>query len=219
MSNQAPLSVSKSGRTICGGGIRGRTSRPEIGQQDFRNYDSRSASQRQGVLPAQPPHQTLDFVLAKKRPSTCALDTPADGRLGGDGVPQHAGRRQRPRHRPVADRAPAADGRGDPPRRPPALVHPDRADPRPGQGPLPVRRAAVGRRRRHVSRSAALFATRSSSPSSSPTTPTRRDRSTRRRCGIYDDGLRARQRPTCRGGTTSTCTTSSRITCPSRRCT
>ena len=40
--------------------------------------------------------------------------------------------------------------RGDPRRRPPALVHPDRPDPRPRQDPLPLRRAAVGGRRRHV---------------------------------------------------------------------
>ena len=39
--------------------------------------------------------------------------------LGGAGVPGHAGGRQRPGHRPHPDRAPAADGRGDPRRRAP----------------------------------------------------------------------------------------------------
>ena len=39
----------------------------------------------------------------------------------------------------------------------PAMVHPGRPDPRPGQDPLPLRRAAVGRGRRHVPRRLPLF--------------------------------------------------------------
>ena len=62
-------------------------------------------------------HQTLDFVRAKER-QYLRQDPADDGDLGGDGVPQHAGRRQRPRHRTHPDRAPDADGRGDPRRRP-----------------------------------------------------------------------------------------------------
>ena len=166
------------------------------------------------VLSSQPPLSDPRFRPGEET-SVSGEESPRDGNLGGDGVPQHPGRRQRPRHRPDADRAPHADRRGDPSRRPPPLVHPDRLDPRPGQDPLPLRRAAMGRRRRYVPGRLPLFRTRSSSPSSSLTTPTHRSpsirpsaASTSRRAGS--------SMFTCRGATTNTCITSSRITFPKR---
>ena len=97
----------------------------------------------------------------------------------------------------------------------PALVHPDRLDPRPGQDPLPLRRAAVGRRRRHVPGRLPLFGPDRlprvlrgqprlrASPSIRPSAA-----STSRAAGSTTS--------TCRGATTNTCTTSSRTIFPKR---
>ncbi len=159
-------------------------------------------------------NQTLDFVLEKKRQYLPRTRT-VMGIWEAMEYPQHAGRRQRPGHRSVADRAPDADGRGDPRRRPPALVHPDGADPRPRQGPLPVRRAAVGGRGRHLPGRLPLLrldrlprVLRREPRLARPRVPDAAAGSTRRTAGST--------RSTCRGGTTSTSTTSSRITSPRR---
>ena len=149
---------------------------------------------RPRVLSAQPPPPD-PRLRPREEAAVPRQDEAGDGHLGGDGVPQHARRRQRPRHRALADRAPDADGRGDPPRRPPALVHPHRPDPRPGQDPLPLRRAAVGGRRRHVPgrlpllRQDRLPRVLRGQPRL-PTCP-----STRPRCGIYAEGCGLDQRP------------------------
>ena len=152
-------------------------------------------------------HRTrrYDFVAAK-RAEFLRFDRRDDDALGGARLPQHAGRRLRPRHRAAADRAPAADGRGDPRRRPPRLVRADRLDPRPRQGAVPVRRAAVGGRRRHVPGRLSVLARRSSTASSSPTTRTRSGPSSRPARGIYAPAA-ASTTCTCPGATTSTCTT------------
>ncbi len=88
-------------------------------------------------------------------------------------------------------------------------------DPRPGQGALPLRRAAMGRRRRHVSRRLPLFrqgrlprvlrgqSRLRTSPSTRPSAG-----STSRDAGSTES--------TCRGATTNICTTSSRTICPTR---
>ena len=94
-------------------------------------------------------HQTLDFVLEKKR-EYLSLNRKTMTVWEALELPEHARRRQRSRHRLHPDRARAADGRGHPRRQPAALVHRHRPGPRSRQDPLPVRRAAVGGRRRHV---------------------------------------------------------------------
>ena len=116
----------------------------------------------------------------------------------------------------IADRAPDADRRGDPGRRASALVHPDRPDPRPGQDPLPLRRAAMGGRRRHVPRRLPLLR-QDRLPRVLPrTTPTRASpeyQTPMRHLRAEAAGSTA---STCPGATTSTSTTSSRTTSPTR---
>ena len=140
-------------------------------------------------------HQTLDFVRAEEAASTSPLDKRQMGiweameylnTLVDDSDPDtDLSQIEHLMQTAEAIRA----------RRPPALVHPHRPDPRPGQDPLPVRRAAVGRRRRHLPGRLRATPTRSSSPSSSPTTPTARSPNTRPPCGIYERRLRAGQGP------------------------
>jgi len=125
--------------------------------------------------------QTLEFVLAKKKEfltlnrrkmgiweameylnqlvddsdpdtSLTQIEVRAQDAGGRARGPRGLGRPPSALRLPALPPAPAADRRGDPPRRPPALVHPDGPDPRPWQDPLPVGRAAVGRRRRHQPR-------------------------------------------------------------------
>ncbi len=146
-------------------------------------------------------HQTLDFVRAKEAEylprtrrrmgiweameylNTLVDDSDPDTEL-------------------TPDRAPDADGRGDSSRRPSPLVHPHRPDPRPGQDSLPVRRASVGRRRRHVPGRLPLLRNESSFTSSSATTLTGTFRSTRPNPESTNRAA-AWTGSTCRGATTS----------------
>ena len=65
-------------------------------------------------------HQTVDYVLGKEK-EYFGLTREQKDHLGGGRVSEHAGRRQRSRYRPDADRAPAANLGGDPARRASAL--------------------------------------------------------------------------------------------------
>ena len=123
---------------------------PDKPFDQFRDYENTTRASVREFYRLNHQYQCVDFVR-QKREQYLPLRTQADGHLGGDGIPEHAGRRQRPRHRSAADRTPDANGRGDSGRRPSALVRAHRAPARLGQGPLPVRRTAMGRRRRHVS--------------------------------------------------------------------
>src|SRR5262245_54980214 len=96
------------------------------------------ARHRPRPLPPQPPPPGLR-LRAREGAAVPAPRPAADDRAGGPGPPGHAGGRQRPGHLPVPARAPAAGRRGHPRRRPRGLVRPRRPDPRPGQGPVPVR--------------------------------------------------------------------------------
>ena len=184
------------------------------GSSTFRDYRENVRAGVREFYRLNHAHQTLDFVLEKKR-QYLSRTRRVMGIWEAMEFLEHARRRQRPRHRPLADRAPDADGRGDPPRRPPALVHPDRADPRPGQGPLPLRRAAVGRRRRHVPGRLPLLR-------QGRLPRVLRGQPRLRRARVPDPAAASTPKAagstasTCRGGTTSTCTTSSRTTCPRR---
>src|ERR1044071_3082958 len=106
---------------------------------------------REGVLPAES-HAPDPRHGAREEAAVPHARPRGDGRVGGDGAPERARRRQRPRHRRAADRAQPPDGRVDPRRGPPALVHPRRAHPRPRRGAHTLRRAAVGGGRRHLPR-------------------------------------------------------------------
>ena len=70
----------------------------------------------------------------------------------------------------------------------PRLVHPDRADPRPWQDPLPLRRAAMGRRRRHVPRRLPLFREDRLLRALRRTIPTGTIPGYQTECGIYEPG-------------------------------
>ena len=150
-------------------------------------------------------YQTVDFVRAKRQ-DYLARSRRKMSIWDALEYPQHAGRRQRPRHRAAADRALPANGRGHPPRRPSALVHPHRPDPRPGQDPLPVRRAAMGRGGRHVSRRLRVLAEDRvprvlRRQSRQPACPSiRRAAASTPRAAVWTTC-------SCRGATTSTCTT------------
>ena len=184
----------------------------------FRNYGAGARAAVHEFYRLNHTHQTLDFVRAKKR-EYLALRPQAHDGVGGAGVPEHAGRRQRPRHRAHPDRARAADGRGDPRRRPPALVRRHRPRPRPRQDPLPLRRAAVGGRRRHLPGGLRLLSRDRRTPSSSPTTPTRSVAAVLRRGSASTRRAAASTTCTSPGATTSTSTTWSRTTCRPRRST
>ena len=138
------------------------------------------------------------------------------GRLGGDGVPRHPGRRQRSRHPASADAAPAADRGGDPTRRPSALVRSGRPGARPGQDLVPARRAAVGGGGRHLPGRLPLLR-----QDRVPRVLRRQPRLAAARADDRVRHLRARLRPRsaccCRGATTSTCTRWRATTCRPRR--
>ena len=138
--------------------------------------------------------------------------------LGSGRVPQYPRRRQRPRHRPQPGRAPAPDLGSDPPRRQAALDGAHRIHPRSRQGPLPLWRAAMGRRRRHLPRWLRLVRVRSSITNTSPPTPTPKSPSTRPNTASTNR-ISASTTFTSPGATTNMSTTSSRTTCPSRRST
>ena len=110
----------------------------------------------------------------------------------------------------AAARAPAADRRSDPRRRASGLVRADRLHPRPGQGAVPLRRAAVGRRRRHVSHRLPLFAERIVYREFFADNPDAQRPEFQTGTGIYARGLRPVATCTCRGATTNTCITSTR---------
>ena len=100
-------------------------------------------------------------------------------------------------------------------RRPPAVVHPHRPDPRPRQDPLPLRRAAVGGGRRHLPGRLPLLrqdrlprVLRRQPRQPGPRVSDPRAASTRSTAGWTTS--------TSRGATTSTSTTSSRTTSPTR---
>ena len=72
-------------------------------------------------------------------------------------------------------------------RRPSALVHPHGADPRPGQDPLPVRRAAVGGGGRYVP-GRLRYSDKIVFPNSSPPTRTPANRAYQTPLGVYEEG-------------------------------
>ena len=69
---------------------------------EFRDYRAEARPGVTRVLPPQPPPPDARLRPGEEARSTSRSDQRGDGHLGGDGVPQHAGRRQRPGHRPVA---------------------------------------------------------------------------------------------------------------------
>src|SRR5207249_2530270 len=79
-------------------------------------------SDRARILPAQPSQPDIRF-RAGEETRIPASDSPHDGRMGGHGVFEYVGGRQRSRYRSFTTRAFVADRRTDPPRRSSPLVH------------------------------------------------------------------------------------------------
>jgi hypothetical protein len=178
-----------------------RKASPET-HAEFRHLRRNGQPRRRRVLSAQPREQTVEYVLGKEK-EYFSLNKGQKTGLGGCGVPQHAGRRQRSRHRSHPDRASAPDVGSDPPRRPSPLDGAHRLHPRPRQVPLPLRRAAVGRGRRHLPCRLRLVQGHRLSPSTSRTIPTAT-------CRVSDQirhlraELRPRERPHVASATTAT---------------
>ena len=85
---------------------------PNRKQDEFRKFTVEAPPVVQEFYRQNHKYQTRDFVLQKKR-EYLPLNKRRMGDLGGHGVSQHAGGRQRPRYEPVANRASHANLRGD----------------------------------------------------------------------------------------------------------
>ncbi len=177
----------------------------------------RSARHGERVLSPEP-HAPDAGLRARQEARLPGAEPEADEGVGGARVPRHAGGRLRSRCRLHADRARAADGRSGPQVEPAALDDRHRADSRPGQDAVHLRRAAVGRGRRHargglqVLRQVRLPGVLRRQPRQHAPGLLHRQRHLRSRAAAWTTS-------TCPGATTSTSTTSSRITCRPRRCT
>ena len=85
---------------------------PAKAKDAYRNYAEPARDTVREFYRQNHTHQTHDFVVAKKA-DFLRFNRRDDDALGRARLPQHAGRRLRPRHRAAADRPPAADRRGD----------------------------------------------------------------------------------------------------------